>query len=56
MHLDWAFRNRNHASLIAVLWMPAALAAQSFAPGFSSIFDGKTLKGWEKPSRALSIA
>jgi Domain of Unknown Function (DUF1080) len=47
MRLDWASRSRNYAPLIAVLWMPAALAAQSFAPGFSNIFDGKTLNGWD---------
>jgi Domain of Unknown Function (DUF1080) len=32
---------------MAVLWLPAALAGQSLAPGFSSIFDGKSLDGWD---------
>ena len=66
MRLDWAFRNPSPALLAA--WLPAVLAAQSLAPGFSTIFDGKTLNGlgrrsrvsgawktaswWEKPRRA----
>lgn len=45
MHLDWAFRNPSPALLAA--WLPAVLAAQSLAPGFSTIFDGKTLNGWD---------
>jgi hypothetical protein len=41
MRLDWAFRNRK---LIALLFVAARLAP---AQSFSSIFDGKTLQGWD---------
>jgi hypothetical protein len=45
MRLDSAFRNRR---LAALLFVVARLTpAQSFTPGFSSIFDGKTLNGWD---------
>lgn len=43
MPLDWAFRNRRRALLIAAWCLPAVLSAQGFAP----IFDGKTLNGWD---------
>lgn len=42
MRLDWAYRSLN-ALLIAAFVFPAALAAQSFV----SLFDGKTLNGWD---------
>lgn len=48
MRLDWVFRNRKCvAAILAALFVPALLAAQSSAPGFSAIFDGKTLNGWD---------
>jgi hypothetical protein len=39
MRLAWAFHNRRLALLL--------FAAARFAPGQTSIFDGKTLKGWD---------
>jgi len=47
MRLDWAYRNLSRALLVAGAVFPIALAAQSLVPGFSSIFDGKTLNGWD---------
>jgi hypothetical protein len=39
MRLAWAFRSRRLAALLFV--------AARLAPGQTSIFDGKTLKGWD---------
>jgi hypothetical protein len=39
MRLAWAFQNRKLAALLFV--------AARLAPGQTSIFDGKTLKGWD---------
>jgi hypothetical protein len=48
MRLDWAYRRPSHAALIvAAMLFQGALAGQSLLPGFSSIFDGKTLNGWD---------
>jgi hypothetical protein len=50
MRLDWAFRNHRPAISInaAVMLVAAQLAsAQSFTPGFSNIFDGQSLQGWD---------
>jgi len=50
MRLDWAFRSpRPGVGISAALVLLAAwfAQAQSLTPGFSNIFDGKTLVGWE---------
>jgi len=48
MRLAWAYRSPSHAALIvAAMLFQGALAGQSLLPGFSSIFDGKTLNGWD---------
>src|ERR1700691_5237264 len=39
MRFAWAFQNRKLAALLFV--------AARLAPGQTSIFDGKTLKGWD---------
>jgi Domain of Unknown Function (DUF1080) len=43
MHLDWAFRNRSSILVAAIVLFPILAAAQGFTP----IFDGKTLAGWD---------
>lgn len=48
MRLVWAFLSPSSAALIvAMMLFQGALAGQSLPPGFSSIFDGKTLNGWD---------
>jgi hypothetical protein len=44
MRLDSAFRNLKRAvGIFAALWVPGIVGAQ----GLHSIFDGKTLQGWD---------
>ncbi len=49
MRLDWAFRSRNRsAGIFAALLVPTLAGGQAFQPViFKTIFDGKTLHGWD---------
>ena len=38
---------RNCLAAVLLLWGAAPLLAQDIEPGFTSLFDGKTLQGWQ---------